>query len=102
MVEATIPSIFMSSKVSIASRSLKEFSHLKNLSIKTLYRGVNELIKSQILAKSNRVGVYFINPSFVFNGDRLVFSNIIERECYLCLLNPFLFPKELFTIQFSN
>lgn len=53
---------------------------LKNLSLKTLYRGINELIKSQILAKSNRVGVYFINPSFVFNGDRLVFSNIIERE----------------------
>ena len=26
------------------------------------------------------MGVYFINPNFVFNGDRIVFSTAIERQ----------------------
>ena len=50
------------------------------MSIKTLYRGINELIKSEVIAKSNRIGVYFINPSFCFNGDRLAFTTVIERK----------------------
>jgi len=53
---------------------------VKALSIKTLYRGINELIKYQIIAKSMRAGAYFINPSFVFNGDRIAFTTSIERR----------------------
>ena len=50
------------------------------LSLTTFKRGINELEKSQIIAKSMRKGRYFINPNFVFNGDRIAFSTVIERK----------------------
>lgn len=59
---------------------LKENKNVKALSIKTLYRGINELIKAQILAKSVRAGLYFINPNFVFNGDRVAFTTALEKK----------------------
>lgn len=60
---------------------LEEKTYQRSLSLKTLYRGLNELIKSQIIAKSTRYGVYFINPNFVFNGDRVAFTTaIIKKE----------------------
>jgi hypothetical protein len=51
-----------------------------NLSITTYKRGLNELEKAQIIAKTMRKGVYFINPNFVFNGDRVAFTTLIERK----------------------
>lgn len=51
-----------------------------NLSYPTLMRGLKELEKSKILAKCLRKAHYFINPSFVFNGDRIAFTTIIERK----------------------
>ena len=50
------------------------------LSSATFKRGLNELEKSQIIAKTIRQGRYFINPNFVFNGDRIAFNTIIERK----------------------
>jgi hypothetical protein len=50
------------------------------LSIATFKRGINELEKAQIAAKTIRQGRYFINPNFVFNGDRIAFTTLIERE----------------------
>ena len=50
------------------------------LSSATFKRGLNELEKAQIIAKTIRQGRYFINPNFVFNGDRIAFSTIIERQ----------------------
>lgn len=50
------------------------------LSIATFKRGLNELEKSQIIAKSMRKSFYYINPNFVFNGDRIAFTTLIERE----------------------
>jgi len=47
------------------------------LSMGTFKRGLREL---EIIAKSERAGFYFINPSFVFNGDRIAFTRIIERK----------------------
>lgn len=49
------------------------------LSLATFKRGINELEKSQIVAKTIRQGRYFINPNFVFNGDRIAFTMMIER-----------------------
>jgi hypothetical protein len=46
----------------------------------TLYRGLENLISRKILAKSQRTNIYFINPSMVFNGDRLAFTTVIERK----------------------
>ena len=54
-------------------------SNLK-LSLATFKRGLNELEKAQIIAKTLRKGQYFINPNFVFNGDRIAFTTLIERK----------------------
>lgn len=50
------------------------------LSQPTFARGLAELTKSQIIAKTVRQGVYWINPNFVFNGDRIAFTTLIERK----------------------
>lgn len=46
----------------------------------TYTRGIAELEKAKIIAKTIRVGHYFINPNCIFNGDRIAFSTIIERS----------------------
>jgi hypothetical protein len=50
------------------------------LSLPTFLRGLAELVKAQIIAKTIRRGRYFINPNFVFNGDRIAFTTIISRR----------------------
>ena len=50
------------------------------LSMTTFKRGLNELEKAQIIAKTMRKGRYFINPNFVFNGDRIAFTTLIEKN----------------------
>ena len=55
-------------------------STLKKFSIQTFRRGLKELESASIIAKSMRKGLYFINPNFVFNGNRIAFSTLIERE----------------------
>lgn len=49
------------------------------LSQATFWRGLAELVKAQIIAKTLRQGRYFINPNFIFNGDRVAFTTVIER-----------------------
>ena len=53
--------------------------HLR-LSQPTFARGLAELTKAQIIAKTIRQGAYWINPNFVFNGDRVAFTTLIERK----------------------
>lgn len=50
------------------------------LSLPTFKRGINELENAKIVAKTVRQGRYFINPNFVFNGDRVAFSTVIEHR----------------------
>ncbi|PJI56189.1 replication/maintenance protein RepL [Escherichia coli] len=50
------------------------------LSQPTFARGLAELTKAQIIAKTLRQGVYWINPNFAFNGDRIAFTTLIERQ----------------------
>jgi hypothetical protein len=50
------------------------------LSATTFKRGINELEHAQVVAKTLRAGRYFINPNFVFNGDRLAFTTVIEKK----------------------
>lgn len=50
------------------------------LSLPTFGRGLAELEHAQIIAKHIRPGFYFINPNFVFNGDRIAFTTVIERK----------------------
>ena len=49
------------------------------ITLPTFKRGLAELCKAQIIAKSTRVGMYFINPSCMFNGDRVAFTTVIEK-----------------------
>ncbi|MGL5952140.1 MAG: replication/maintenance protein RepL [Providencia rustigianii] len=49
------------------------------LSQPTFARGLAELTKAQIIAKTIRQGCYWINPNFVFNGDRIAFTTLIEK-----------------------
>lgn len=50
------------------------------LSYATFKRGLSELQKAQIIAKTLRPGRYFINPNFCFNGDRIAFTTLIEKR----------------------
>lgn len=50
------------------------------LSQPTFWRGLAELESAQIVAKHVRQGWYFINPNFVFNGDRIAFTTVIEQR----------------------
>lgn len=59
---------------------LKEQSRPLKLSIATFKRGLNELEKAQIIAKTMRKSFYYINPNFVFNGDRVAFTTLIEKR----------------------
>ncbi len=75
-------------EVDLDSLTLEEFLDVhKNtdekplkLSLATFKRGINEMEKAQIVAKTMRQGRYFINPNFVFNGDRIAFTTVIERK----------------------
>lgn len=74
-------------EVMLDSYALEDFilqnQHVRppiKLSTATFKRGINELEVAQIVAKTIRQGRYFINPNFVFNGDRIAFTTIIERE----------------------
>lgn len=50
------------------------------LSQSTFLRGLADLENAKIIAKNMRRGWYYINPNFVFNGDRIAFTTIIEKE----------------------
>ena len=50
------------------------------LSQPTFARGLAELEDAKIIAKHLRPGWYFINPNFIFNGDRIAFTTVIERN----------------------
>lgn len=46
----------------------------------SIYKGLAELVERRIIARSNLSQVYFINPSVLFNGDRLVVVNEWLRD----------------------
>jgi len=50
------------------------------LSYPTFARGLAELDRGKIIAKSQRAGIYYINPSCMFNGNRIAFTTLIERD----------------------
>ena len=58
---------------------LKTNDSLK-MTLRTFQRGLVELEASKIIAKTLRKGFYYINPNFVFNGDRIAFTTMIERK----------------------
>lgn len=47
---------------------------------RTMYAGLNQLEDCKIIAKAQKPGFFFINPHFVFNGDRIRFMTEIRRK----------------------
>lgn len=70
-------------KVTLDQLTLRDFLEVYpelTMSISTFWRGLSELVKSQIIAMTERKGDYFINPNFAFNGDRVAFTTVLEVE----------------------
>jgi len=69
--------------VPLTQNTLKEFTKSYSedgFCLATFKKGIAELIKAKILARHMDRGVYFINPSFIFNGDRIAFTKVIEKS----------------------
>lgn len=47
---------------------------------RTMYQGLKQLEEGRIIAKAKKYGFYFINPNFIFNGDRVRFITEIRRK----------------------
>lgn len=69
-------------KVSLDKYCLEEFLSYsgQKLSSTTFTRGIKELTAAHIIARCLKQGDYFINPNFIFNGDRAEFTSAIEKE----------------------
>lgn len=46
----------------------------------TVYRGLAELVKAEIIARGINENLWFINPLIVFNGDRVTFAKTYVRK----------------------
>lgn len=53
---------------------------VRNFGIATYRKGLSELVKSKIIANCIRKGDYFINPDFVFNGNRIAFTTVLQKD----------------------
>lgn len=47
---------------------------------KTILNALGQLVDKKIIARSKSHNIYFINPAFIFNGDRLIVINEYIRE----------------------
>lgn len=43
--------------------------------LRTFQRGITDLINHEFLAETLQIGVYFINPTYIYNGNRLAIVN---------------------------
>lgn len=48
----------------------------------SVYRGIGELLVKRIIAKGPNEYIYYINPSIIFNGNRMVFVKQILNKDY--------------------
>lgn len=54
--------------------------HEKSISRSTFSRGLSELIDKKFIAPMPKVGWYWVNPDFIWNGDRLAFVKEYRRK----------------------
>lgn len=60
---------------------IADLSEQKGISISTVYRSLYQLIENKLIAKADKVGIYYINPQIFFKGDRIVLINeYIKKE----------------------
>lgn len=53
------------------------------------YKGLGELMANKIIAMSERDNIWYVNPNFIFNGDRVAFIKQYK------LTEPIQHPKQL-------
>lgn len=58
----------------------KSENNVKTFARNTFQKGLADLVKNKIIARHTRQGWYYINPNFIFNGDRIAFTTLIERK----------------------
>ena len=60
----------------------KKLQQMKTVdfSYQTFLRGLKELLEKKVLANSDEDGWYFINPSLLFNGDRVTFVTQYKKS----------------------
>ena len=46
----------------------------------TVYKAIKELIQNEIIAPSWKPNIYFINPSILFNGDKLILVKAYQKD----------------------
>ena len=51
-----------------------------NIRETTFYRGVKELLEKGFIAESMTPGLYFLNPDYMWNGDRLAFVKAYIKQ----------------------
>jgi hypothetical protein len=56
----------------------KSFTKIK--SDANIVRGISDLIKNNLIARTKKTYMYFINPTVFFNGDRINFVKSIRRK----------------------
>lgn len=58
----------------------KCMEYTKYSSKATIYKGLTELVKAEIIARGPVDNLWFINPLIVFNGDRVSFTKTYVRK----------------------
>ena len=53
---------------------------LTPMSESTFMRGMRELVEKKFIAATPTLGVYWLNPDFVWNGDRLAFVKEYRKK----------------------
>jgi hypothetical protein len=59
----------------------------------TYHRGMKEILGKGFLAPTPSMGLYWLNPGFVWNGDRLAFVKEYRRKPAIKTDQPPLFPE---------
>lgn len=54
--------------------------HEKSISRSTFSRGLAELMEKQFIAAMPAIGWYWVNPDFIWNGDRLAFMKEYRKK----------------------
>lgn len=58
--------------------STKKFTKYSNDA--SVWSGIKWLMENDFLAKSDRMNIYFINPTIFFNGDRAAFVDVLIKD----------------------
>jgi len=65
-------------EIELNAKYLGEYFNIKSLS--KIYESIRQLEKLDLIRKTNKIHVYEINPSVIFNGNRIEFISKIVSE----------------------